>query len=128
MRLAEQYLSGEHTGVLDFLVRGHGAIIHGVETALLASAVDDFDPETGLNMPAPGLTDAPALAFELLGLPPALDNAFRSVASRFGWPADGTAWRKFEQARTQLFDVWTRAVNEASDTDAGPTAIGLFDA
>lgn len=128
MRLAEHYLSGEHSGVLEFLLRGHSAIIHGIETALLASAVDDFDPATGLNMPTPGLADPAGLAFELLGIPPALDNAFRSVASRFDWPPYGKAWRKFDQARAQLLKVWTRAVDQGTETDARPTLIDLFNA
>ena len=78
-------------------------------------------------MPAPGLADAPGLAFELLGVPLALDNAFRSVASRVRLACGRDGVAKFEQARTQLLDAWTRAVNEAPDTD-GPSAIGLFDA
>ena len=127
MDLAEHYLSGENPGVLNFLLRGHGAIIHGIETGLLASARDDFDLDLGLNVPVPGLSEAPVLAFELLGIPPAIDNAFRSMASRFGWPADGKAWRKFDQSRTRLFDVWTRAVNDAPADDVVPTAIGLFE-
>ena len=126
MDLAEHYLSGENPGVLNFLLRGHGAIVHGIETGLLASARDDFHAELRLNVPVPGLSDVPVLAFELLGIPPAIDNAFRSMASQFGWPADGKPWRKFEQSRTRLFDVWTRAVNAAPPEGVGRTAIGLF--
>lgn len=126
MRLAEQYLSGEYPGVLELLLRGHGAIVHGLETALLVSATDTYDPDTGLSMPIPALSEPPVLAFELLGLPPAIDNAFSSIATRFAWPTLGRPWTKYSHERMHLLDVWTRAVNEGTEGDTEPSTIGIF--
>jgi len=103
MALAETYLAGSYAGVPEFLVRGHGANIHGIETALLASTTGEFDPTTGITMPSPVLRDTPTLAFELLGIPLSLDNAFRAVAARLEWPAEGRAWRTWDRDRDRFW-------------------------
>jgi hypothetical protein len=127
LSLAETYLSGPYAGVAEFLVRGHGASIHGIETAFLATTVDQFDPVTGINMPTPVLHDAPTLAFTLMGIPLALENAFRAVASSVEWPAAGKTWRTWDRDSKRLIDTWTSAVNAVSEDEAGPAALEMFD-
>lgn len=117
MALAETYLSGSHAGIPEFLVRGHGANIHGIETALLASTTGQFDPTTGITMPNPVLRDPLNLAFELMGVPLSLDNAFRAVASRLEWPAAGKAWRTWDRNRERFLKTWMNAVNAAQEDE-----------
>jgi len=128
MALAETYLSGPYPGVAEFLIREHGAGIHGLETALLANSTDQFDPTTGINLPTPALPEPPVLAFTLLSVPLALDNAFRAVASRFEWPAAGKPWSTWDRDRNRLLQRWEDAIDAIDADTAGPAEMGLFGA
>jgi hypothetical protein len=126
LALAERYLAGSHPGVAEFLVRGHGASVHGIETAFLASAADQVDPVTGINVPSPELHDPSTLALTLMGVPLAVDNAFRAVASRFQWPAQGNAWRTWDKAHGRQLETWATAIDAAPDPT--PPVMGMFGA
>ncbi|MCW2767698.1 MAG: hypothetical protein JWO11_3657 [Nocardioides sp.] len=123
--LAEKYLSGEFAGVGEFLVRGHAANIHGMETALIDATIDQFDPLTGINMPDPTLGDSPIVALALMGVPLTLANAFRSVGARFEWPALGKAWEAWDRKHETLLHLWATTVDALPD-DVPPTVMGLF--
>jgi len=121
MSLAERYLGGEYPGVLEFLVRSHGASVHGVETALLDAAIDQFDPSTGINMPQPALMPAPLLSFALMGIPLATIGTLDALAARFEWPRDTKPGRGFDRDRSRLFQTWAAAAN-AAEVDTAQTA------
>lgn len=123
--LAEKYISGEQAGVGEFLVRSHAANIHGMETALLDAAADQFDPVTGINMPAPSLGDAPMVALALMAVPLTMANAIRAVGARFEWPAVGKRREVWDRTNEHLLHLWAVAV-DALPNDVPPTTIGLL--
>jgi hypothetical protein len=118
MRLAEDHLGAGGAGVPRFLIQNHGAVVHGVETGLLASAKDREDPETGLNVPEPAIADPPALAFGLMCVPLSAINAVRAVVLRFGWPDEGAPARRYMRDRDRLLEQWERAVTGYLDEHA----------
>lgn len=115
--LAEKYLSGPYGGIAEFLIRGHGASVHGVETAFLGATTDQYDPTTGINLPVPILADTPSLAFMLLNVPLALGRAFRDLASQFGWSGKGKPWREWERQQARLVSTWAEAIGAEGDDD-----------
>lgn len=119
MSLAETYLPGVRSGFGEWLMRGHGASIHGLETSFLEASTAWFDSDVGVYLPIPQLPDPSVLASTLVGVPVALTRSVHALANRFDWPQD-KAWDNWVQSEDQLMDTWLDTVASARTTPAAP--------
>lgn len=118
MSLAESQLGAGGAGVPTFLIRNHAAVAHGVETGLLACAVDGIDLETGINVPEPMIAEPPDLAYGLMCVPLAMVNAIRALSLRLEWEQSDTRWRDYTRDHARLIETWERAVELSLDAVA----------
>jgi hypothetical protein len=113
MSLAERYTAGTALGVPSFTMRGHSALTHGNELALLACARDaDPDPNMGgivLLQPSPMETGD--LAFNLLGVVLTSINTIDAMKTRFGWPDDPKFTPDRVRAQERMTATWSEAIN-----------------
>ena len=118
MRLAESQLGAGGAGVPAFLIRNHAAVAHGVETGLLASAVDRIDLDTGTNVPEPTIAEPPDLAYGLMCVPLAMLNAVRALSLCLEWEESDSRWRDYTRDHARLIQTWERAVELSLDAVA----------
>lgn len=115
MVLGERYLSDPAAfGVTSTVFRTKNAVTHGLETGLLAAAVEVSTSYEVQSM-KPQQMEVGLLAFSVMSVPLAVFNATRAMAVRFGRGGGDPRWEKVVRVRDELTEVWGAAISAHLD-------------